>query len=243
MLSYNLQLEIWPSCPMLLHGGQWVGNKDFKVIGRSEFAIFIYFFYFDFFGLFKKLIFLEYGWFTMWHVLCTLLKSKVNRLYMYWLFFRFFSHIDHDRALIVFLIVSDSSLRHIILAMKWKQFFTEIMVKSDLWSSFDAWEQTAVLTHAHNTLKGFHAWDCPSVKILNEDLVFRKYWYSEALSSSSIWDSVFMGLLSWGVTELKGMREKVLKGTDLPCSWNGNTWNFTQGSRSTRPREASRMSP
>ena len=60
---------------------------------------------------------------------------------------------------------------------------------------------------------------------------------------SSIWDSVFMGLLSWGVTELKGMREKVLKGTDLPCSWNGNTWNFTQGSRSTRPREASRMSP
>ena len=39
---------------------------------------------------------------------------------------------------------------------------------------------------------------------------------------SSISDSVFKGLLSWGVTELKGMREKVLKGTDLPCSWNGN---------------------
>ena len=115
------------------------------------------------------------------------MHNKVNQLhiYIYPLFFRFFSHIDHDRALIVFLIVSDSSLRHIILAMKWKQFFTEIMLKSDLWSSFDAWEQTAVLTHAHNTLKGFHAWDCPSVKILNEDLVFRKYWYSEALSSAA----------------------------------------------------------
>ena len=30
-----------------------------------------------------------------------------------------------------------------------------------------------------------YAWDGPSVKILNEDLVFRKYWYSDALSSAA----------------------------------------------------------
>lgn len=46
-----------------------MGNKDFKVIGRSEFAIFIYFFYFDFFGLFKKLIF--FGVWLIYNVACT----------------------------------------------------------------------------------------------------------------------------------------------------------------------------
>ena len=158
-------------------------KTDFQGASESDFSQ-VWLTYHIFFLNFI-IIFLIFNWTIVDLKCCVSYCCKamwISYTYTYIHFFRFFSHIDHDRAPITCLIASDSSLRRIILAVKWKQFFTEIMIKSDFWSSFDAWEQTALLTQAHNTLKGFHAWDCPSIKIVIEHLVFRKYWYFKALS-------------------------------------------------------------
>lgn len=63
--------------------------------------------------------------------------------------------------------------------------------------------------------------NCPEITLKGKDHQTPKLrqW---VVHFSQVFQTVFMGLLSWGVTELKGMREKVLKGTDLSCSWNGN---------------------